>query len=108
MRKIKLRATEEMDKIHKTQIFGATRPTPRRITITTKSGRVFKEDVMWHRGTYSNPMTRDDVNTKLDIICARVVSDEQRERIRNAWWNVAQASDINGPIKTMIGFRSLK
>ena len=108
MRKIKMITTDEMDKIHKTQIFGATRPTPRRITIRTNSGRVFKEDVMWHRGTYKNPMTREDVNTKLDIICPGVVGDEQRERIRNAWWNVAQASDINDPIKTMAGFRSLK
>ena len=107
MRKIKLVVNEEMDKIHKTQIFGAARPTPRRITIRTHSGRVFKEEVMWHRGTYHNPMTREDVNTKLDIICAGVVGDEQREQIRETWWNVARAPDINGPIKTMAGFRSL-
>ena len=105
MRKIKLSVDAEFDRIHRTQFFGATRPTPRRITVRTKSGRVFKEEVMYHRGTYNNPMTRDDVDAKLDSICAGVVGDVQRDHIRDAWWNVAKSPDIAGPIKTMTGFR---
>jgi 2-methylcitrate dehydratase len=105
MRKIKLTVDPELDKIHLTQFFGATRPTPRRVTVRTKSGRVFREEVMYHRGTHNNPMTRDDVDAKLDDICKGVVSDARREKIRDAWWNVGNASDIAIPIATMTGFR---
>ncbi len=31
----------------------------------------------------------------------------QRERIREAWWNVGQVADIGEAIKTMAGIRSL-
>ena len=51
---------------------------------------------------------RDVINKKLDL-CAKAVQmqPEQRERIREAWWNVAKATDIGDPIKTMAGWRKL-
>jgi hypothetical protein len=52
-------------------------------------------------------MTREDLNTKLDNICAGVISDKHSDRIRDAWWNVEQAADVSEPIKTMDSFRSI-
>ena len=56
----------------------------------------------------TNPMTRDDMNAKFDTICRDdVLSEQQRERIRSAWWNVARSTDIGEPIQTLTGFRQL-
>jgi hypothetical protein len=45
---------------------------------------------------------RDVINAKLDL-CAKAVKlpEEKREKIRSAWWDVAQAADIGAPIATM-------
>ena len=83
---------------------------PAKITIRTTAGRVFAEEVMGHSGHPDRLQSarRDVINTKLDL-CAKAVQmqPEQRERIREAWWNLANAADIGEPIRTMAGFRSL-
>ncbi|MFI5269339.1 MAG: MmgE/PrpD family protein, partial [Chloroflexota bacterium] len=104
MRKIAMHPDEAMTKLNKTAIVGATRPTPRRITVRTKDGRELVEEVMWHKGTMHNPMTRDDINAKLDTICRNVVDHAKRERIRSAWWNITEAPDVAEPIKTLASF----
>jgi hypothetical protein len=87
-----------------------TEAKPAKIRIRTTTGREFTQDVIDHSGHPNRLQStrRDAINTKLDI-CAKAVQmrPEQRERIREAWWNVAKAADIGEPIKTMTGFRSL-
>ena len=63
---------------------------------------------MFHKSHMRDAMTCEEINAKLDMICAGVVGQEQRERIREAWWNVADAGDIGEPIQTMVGFRDLE
>jgi 2-methylcitrate dehydratase len=104
MRKIIMRPDAAMTRINAEAIVGATRPTPRRMTVRTKDGRTLVEDVMWHKGTMHNPMTHDDVNAKLDTICRGVVSDQARERIRDTWWNITDAPDVAVPIATLGSF----
>jgi 2-methylcitrate dehydratase len=86
---------------------GVARPTPARILIRTRGGEEFQAELMGHKGHMTDPMTRADINAKLDTICAGVIDDERRERIRSAWWNVADASDIGQPIQTLGSFRDV-
>ena len=87
-----------------------TEAKPAKIRIRTTTGREFGQDVIDHSGHPDRLQSsrRDVINKKLDL-CAKAVQmqPEQRERIREAWWNVAQAADIGKPIRTMAGFRSL-
>jgi hypothetical protein len=86
---------------------GVARPTPARIKIRTVSGEEFHQELMAHKGHMTDPMTREDINGKLDTICDGVVDAERRERIREAWWHVADAADIGEPIQTLSGVRDL-
>jgi 2-methylcitrate dehydratase len=81
----------------------ATRPQAR-ITVRTSTGREFHEETGYPKGNVLNPMTRDDINAKFDRVCSGWISDDRRDRIREAWWNVASATDIANPIQTLIGF----
>jgi 2-methylcitrate dehydratase len=84
------------------ELFG----TPRaRITVRTRSGDVFSEEVTYPRGHPQNPMTRADVDRKLDAACDGSVSDAQREEIREAWWSFATAADVDTPMATLRALR---
>src|SRR5262245_46248765 len=95
MAKIRVHADDAYTEIHKTQVTGVARPTPRRVRARTHDGREFSEEVMWHRGSFQNPLTRADIDAKLDLICEGAgIDDGRREAIREAWWGVEDAGDI--------------
>ena len=108
MRKIRVRGSDEMRRIMTAS--KGTEAKPAKIRIRTATGREFSEEMIDHSGHPNRLQStrRDAINKKLDI-CAQAVrmGPEQRERIRDAWWNVATAADIGETIKTMAGFRSL-
>jgi hypothetical protein len=51
-------------------------------------------------------VTREKYDQKLDL-CARDLTRDQRESIREAWWKVERAADIGEPISTLTGFRQI-
>jgi 2-methylcitrate dehydratase len=101
MRKIVVRPDDEYTEIYKTQYDGVMRPTPRRVRVRRTDGAEFVEEITWHRGTMQNPMSHADIDAKLDTICEGVVSHDVREKIRSAWWGVADASDIADTVRTV-------
>jgi 2-methylcitrate dehydratase len=107
MRKMSVRGDPAFTKARLEGNVGVARPTPARILIRTRGGEEFQAELMGHKGHMTDPMTRADINAKLDTICAGVIDDERRERIRSAWWNVADASDIGQPIQTLGSFRDV-
>ena len=108
MRKIRVHASAALRRIM-TESKGPE-AKPSKIRIRTTSGREFVRELMGHSGHPDRPPgeRRAAINTKLDL-CARAVgmAPAQRERIREAWWNVAAVADIGEAIKTMTGIRSL-
>ncbi len=108
MQKIRVHASAELRRIM-TESKGPE-AKPSKIRIRTTGGREFVRELMGHSGHPDRPAheRRAAINTKLDL-CARAVgmAPAQRERIREAWWGVAQAADICAPIQTMAGIRSL-
>ena len=105
MRKIVVRPDDEYTEIYKTQYDGVMRPTPRRVRVRRTDGAELVEEITWHRGTMQNPMSRVDIDAKLDTICEGVVGDDVREMIRGAWWGVADASDIADTVGTLADLR---
>ena len=49
-------------------------------------------------------MSRADIDAKLDATSAGVLDDERRDAIRQAWWNVADATDIGIPMAATADF----
>jgi 2-methylcitrate dehydratase len=108
MQKIRVHASAELRRIMSESKGPEAKPS--KIKIRTTTGREFVRELMGHSGHPGRPQheRRDVINTKLDLCAAFVdMTTEQRERIRAAWWGVAQAADIGVPIQTMAGIRSL-
>lgn len=106
MRKIHVHGTKEMSDINRTR---TTEPRllPIKVKVRTKSGRQLEQLLTDHSGWATRPeVSRDVYNKKLDL-CSRGIEPEQRERIREAWWNVANVADIGEPISTLVGLRTL-
>jgi 2-methylcitrate dehydratase len=74
------------------------------IVVRKISGEQLSEVVAYAKGHSRNPMTRDDVNAKLDAAAQGVLSSEQSAFIRDQWWEVASIDDISSPIRSMVGF----
>lgn len=108
MRKIRVHGSDELRRIMSESKGPEAKPA--KIRVRTTTGREFSEEIMGHSGHPDRPQSlrRAAINAKLDL-CAKAVQmrDERREKIREAWWNVAQAADIGVPIRTMTGFREL-
>jgi hypothetical protein len=65
-----------------------------RLRVTADDGATFVEEVGYHRGHANNPMSRTDINAKLDAASAGVLDDRQRDTVRDAWWGIADVADI--------------
>lgn len=94
MRKIVLVANAEYTEMYNTRFEGTMRATPRRITVRRADGAELVREVVWHKGTMRNPMTRADINAKFDLICSGVMPDDQRDAIRAAWWSIGETGDV--------------
>ncbi len=108
MQKIRVHASAELRRIMSESKGPEAKPS--KIRIRTTDGREFARDLIGHSGHPDRPQNerRGVINTKLDLCAAYVrMTVAQRERIREAWWNVGQVADIGEAIKTMAGIRSL-
>ena len=109
MRKIRVHASAELRRIMSESKGPEAKPS--KICARTISGREFTRELMGHSGhpDRSQSERRAVINTKLNLCSAYVqMTVEQRERIREAWWNMAQTPDIGEAIKTMTGIRVLE
>jgi 2-methylcitrate dehydratase len=75
-----------------------------RLTVVADDGATFVEEVGYHRGHMLNPMSRADIDAKLDATSNGVLSSERREAIRAAWWAVADVADICEPMAETADF----
>ena len=104
MRKIVVCADEELSELRRTGLYGVTRPAPARIPVRTTSGRELSQQVAYYKGHRRNPMTRAEIDAKLDLICDRALDAERKERIRAAWWSAPESRDIAATMRTLLSF----
>ena len=74
------------------------------IVVRKTSGEEFSEIVTYAKGHTRNPMTRKDVDAKLEMAAGDILSPDQIAAIRAQWWNIAGVDDISTPIESMVGF----
>jgi len=68
----------------------------------TKTGKQLVKETMVHMAT---PMTRDDIVAKFNRVCAfRSVPNEQRDRVRELWLGLRNATDIAQPMQALTTF----
>jgi len=106
MRKIRVRGSDELKALMRASRGPEAKPA--RIRVRTTGGREFAREILGHSGHPNTLGTarREILNHKLDL-CARHAGlrDEQRERIREAWWAVPAAANIGDAIKTLVSLR---
>ncbi|HEY3872102.1 MAG TPA: MmgE/PrpD family protein [Actinocrinis sp.] len=94
MKKISVREDPEFTKGFRPPGKGITGEPRMRLRVTADDGATFVEEVGYHRGHANNPMSRTDINAKLDAASAGVLDDRQRDTVRDAWWGIADVADI--------------
>jgi 2-methylcitrate dehydratase len=101
MARMHISVNDEFTAQRERELYGVTRPSPARITVRADDGRELVRRVNYYKGHPRDPLTVDDINDKLDRICAGTLSDVHRDRIRAAWWGIADAEDISVAMATM-------
>jgi 2-methylcitrate dehydratase len=104
MKKITVREDPEFTKGFRPPGRGITGEPRMRLIVTADDGARFVEEVGYHRGHASNPMSRADIDAKLDATSAGVLDDVTRDKIRAAWWGVADVPDIGLPMAATADF----
>jgi 2-methylcitrate dehydratase len=94
MARIECHADDDLTAMRSDLQYGVTRPAPARIVVRRKDGQEYRNEVLYYRGHWRNPLSRDDIERKFASITARCLSDEEGDRIRAAWWEVSDAPDI--------------
>jgi 2-methylcitrate dehydratase len=94
MAKISVREDEEYTRGFRPPGQGISGVPRARMTVTDTTGDTLVAEVGFHKGHFMNPMARADVDAKLDVASAGILPDAQRDRIRDAWWRLAQVDDI--------------
>jgi 2-methylcitrate dehydratase len=104
MRKISVSEDPEFTQGFRPPGKGITGEPRMRLIVTADDGATFVEEVGYHRGHANNPMSRADIDAKLDTTSAGVLDDGRRDAIRQAWWHVADAPDIGLPMAVTSDF----
>lgn len=104
MRKISVSEDPEFTKGFRPPGNGIAGEPRMRLRVTADDGATFVEEVGYHRGHYRNPMSRADIDAKLDATSAGVLDDGRRDAIRQAWWHVADVPDIGVPMAITADF----
>jgi 2-methylcitrate dehydratase len=71
-----------------------------RITVRKATGEELVKD-----SVEAKPLTAEEIHAKFDRICAGVVSNAERDRVRVAWSALRHARDLAEPIATLAAFR---
>ncbi len=66
------------------------------VTVTTTGGDEFTKQLDYPKGDPRNPLTDAEVEEKFDALAEPVLSDEARQRIKDAVWNLEGIDSISG------------
>jgi 2-methylcitrate dehydratase len=71
-----------------------------RITVRKTNGEELVKD-----SVEAKPLSGEEIHAKFDRVCAGLVSDAERDRVRSAWSGLRRARDLAEPIATLAAFR---
>jgi len=104
MRKITVRENPDYTAQYRPPERGLAAAPHVRVTIRAVDGAVREEELTYPKGHALNPMTREDVDAKLARICAGLLKDDHRDRIRDAWWGIESLGSASEAIATVARF----
>ncbi len=73
-----------------------------RIEVVTKGGQRMIEVAQYPKGHAKNPMTDEDVNNKFAMVCEGVMPAAQRDKLRDALWNLDQAANLDRVFELLV------
>jgi 2-methylcitrate dehydratase len=103
MRKITVASADDLTEL-RDQNMGVTKPHPVRVCFRDVDGRELREEFMFHKGHYRDPMTHDELDAKFDLACHGVVGGDQQASIKESWWSIAGADDVAEPMRLLTDF----
>jgi 2-methylcitrate dehydratase len=77
-----------------------------RIEVVTRGGQRVIEIAQYPKGHAKNPMTDEDVNNKLTMVCDGVMPAVQRDQLRDALWNIDQAANLDPLFQLLVPGKS--
>lgn len=101
MGRMRIRVDNEFTAQRERELNGVTRPSPARITVRAEGRKEWVRRVNYYKGHPRDPLTVQDIDDKLERICAGRVGDEHLERIRTAWWGIGDADDVSAALATL-------
>ncbi len=72
-----------------------TRGIANRITVRTKSGRTFKEEVIFPKGHPMNPLTDEEVERKFKKLTRRFLGEARTEKVLELLWRLEKMSEVS-------------
>jgi 2-methylcitrate dehydratase len=104
MKKISVFEDEEFSKIFRPPGNSIAGEPRMRLVITRDDGQTLLQEVGYHKGHASNPMSRADIDAKFESAADGIVSTETRDRIRETGWTIAEVADIASAMKVITDF----
>lgn len=65
------------------------------VTIETTDGRALTKQLDYPKGDPRNPLTDDEIEQKFDALATPVLTDDARERLKDAVWGLEKMSSIS-------------
>jgi 2-methylcitrate dehydratase len=106
MQKITVAAAEDLTELRE-QNMGVTKPHPVRVRFRDVDGRELREELMYHKGHFRDPMTHDELDAKFDLACRGVVGGEEQALLKKAWWSIADTGDVAEPMGLLAHFAAI-
>jgi 2-methylcitrate dehydratase len=94
MQKIKVDVTEECSRSYPEASLDC-------VEVITKSGKRYKERVLFQRGHYRNPMTDEELEGKFRSLARGLLNERQTNLVLERLWNLDQVDDI-GPVLELL------
>jgi 2-methylcitrate dehydratase len=103
MQKITVAAAEDLTEL-RDQNMGVTKPHPVRVCFRDVDGRELREEFMYHKGHYRDPMSHAELDAKFDSACRGVVGGDEQVALKAAWWAIADSPDVAEPMRLLASF----
>lgn len=93
MKKINIKVDSEIDKLYPQGV-------PTRITVELEDGSKISEEIIYPKGHYRNPLTREELNNKFLSLTEPLLKENSKELL-NKLWNLDNISNLKEIVELM-------
>jgi 2-methylcitrate dehydratase len=87
MKRMRIRVSEEFDKLYPEAV-------PNRVRVKLRDGRSIEETIIYPKGHYRNPMTRDDIVQKMVRLSRGTRYEDRVKEIAEKVWSLDNVADL--------------